>query len=832
MDGGEVKRKTLGDGEPRAEDVVGVSVKEGMPNPGRVDDTQSSAPRRSSNVASDIEDVHQENEYLRSRLNRLLEAVPRLKATIRAASERYDIIWKHYSEQRKEILRQEVFNGKLRTSLQEEAAVTKHFKWMMKTQDERFKSEQKRYEYELEEKANEQARMEIDLRDAQVAGVDREQLQRSLAEQTQQIEQLRAERASLARIQESQAENVLEMQRRLDESKLKKLETSVTGEISKEALQRTYETQVKQIEDYRKLLEDTRFKEAETISVIEFRYGAAKTRLKEENELLRQEIERLTSSLERSERNDTHSNVSALEPLSRVGTAQSTHTEGGEALEQTRQEPPKLHRMPVLDVNVPGGIPRQYRGIFITEGSHNHEMLIKLLLIRCKIALAGKDYLLAEDAALEATRVAELIENIPIMARCAYWRGRAELATGQHLNAVYSFELAGPCAGRYVEAEDLQNRVYQALEQIPSEHKAEDVKPLSKELAAVQQASATTATSLQSAQDFYLLSPRSRTSSHSSNDLEVDQQRKSQATDLDQHDWSPDTPSALSESGQKSAQLARLEREEALSKSPFRNRVGQGVLQMEKDNMIVSRTPVEQNHKKPQGQSRVAQRRSLREELEEADSDSPGSVSAPSPRLDYHGDSAHLDRTNPIQQRRGRAAGRRRVSQQLSVDLQAHSARVDHAEEYIKLSEEGDVEHDHAYLSPKTRRVSVPHLTDQLPDEVSRTISEGQKDLERGLTTCYSISSPIEVDHDGSGPQRPASAPFSKPAKYARSLSNSVGLRSLAHRISPRPKSSHSDQPPPLYSASASLSKIEETDSTGSARGARMYDNDALGETY
>ena len=92
--------------------------------------------------------------------------------------------------------------------------------------------------------------------------------------------------------------------------------------------------------------------------------------------------------------------------------------------------------------------------------------------MRSALALRAGDNALAEMVAILAGQEAISLHNMGLIAKCSYWRGRAELEVGNFTNAVFSLEEARMCKGRYAEGKDVDHWLAVAATNLPTEHRA------------------------------------------------------------------------------------------------------------------------------------------------------------------------------------------------------------------------------------------------------------------------------------------------------------------------------------------------------------------------
>ena len=112
-----------------------------------------------------------------------------------------------------------------------------------------------------------------------------------------------------------------------------------------------------------------------------------------------------------------------------------------------------LPKRPAFDPEEPGGVPNWAIGLYLYEEPQDqwHEIMIKQLLLRSQIAQHSQDFKKALDLAIEAGGHAYTLNNMPLLARCSYYRGRAEYALRQYRVAILSLEEAQSAKGRYAE---------------------------------------------------------------------------------------------------------------------------------------------------------------------------------------------------------------------------------------------------------------------------------------------------------------------------------------------------------------------------------------------
>ena len=114
----------------------------------------------------------------------------------------------------------------------------------------------------------------------------------------------------------------------------------------------------------------------------------------------------------------------------------------------------RLPRRPAFDVGSPAGVPAWAIGQYLYDSQEDQgrELAIKQWLFCAKLAMKAKDYSKCLNLAFKAARHAFLLNNMPLLAKCSYYRGCAEYADGMYQAALASFEEALRAYGRYSEA--------------------------------------------------------------------------------------------------------------------------------------------------------------------------------------------------------------------------------------------------------------------------------------------------------------------------------------------------------------------------------------------
>lgn len=91
-----------------------------------------------------------------------------------------------------------------------------------------------------------------------------------------------------------------------------------------------------------------------------------------------------------------------------------------------------------------------------------YEMVIKIDLLRAQFALVVDDLQKAKEHATAAGDIARKLRSQPLLARCAAWRGRAELRAGDFLAAIESLDEGSYCKGRCFEGEWIDGELKKA----------------------------------------------------------------------------------------------------------------------------------------------------------------------------------------------------------------------------------------------------------------------------------------------------------------------------------------------------------------------------------
>ena len=139
-----------------------------------------------------------------------------------------------------------------------------------------------------------------------------------------------------------------------------------------DALKRSYEMQLKQILEYQTLVTELKFEKEGLAAAFETRYKGIVDRLEETVEASQAEITDLRSQLDsKSKSRQKSTGGSFTLPLSgstlvfSSDSRSSVFTHGTATKKASKAT---QHRRPVLDPNVPGGVPKEFRGKFITQG--------------------------------------------------------------------------------------------------------------------------------------------------------------------------------------------------------------------------------------------------------------------------------------------------------------------------------------------------------------------------------------------------------------------------------------------------------------------------------
>lgn len=96
----------------------------------------------------------------------------------------------------------------------------------------------------------------------------------------------------------------------------------------------------------------------------------------------------------------------------------------------------------------------------------HHELLIKIHLIEAGILVRAREFELARRAALKAGMSAYALRNRALIGRCAFYRALAEHGLQSHQNAVDSYIEAKRIRGRFLEGEQLPDKLRRLCEEL------------------------------------------------------------------------------------------------------------------------------------------------------------------------------------------------------------------------------------------------------------------------------------------------------------------------------------------------------------------------------
>lgn len=107
-------------------------------------------------------------------------------------------------------------------------------------------------------------------------------------------------------------------------------------------------------------------------------------------------------------------------------------------------------------------------GISIDGNDNTRETILKVLLLQSALCLQASPPCLAKllVTAVAASQHALSLNNMALLGRCAYYRGRAEFALEDFDGAIQSFREARSCKGRYMEGEGLSRWIKRAKARI------------------------------------------------------------------------------------------------------------------------------------------------------------------------------------------------------------------------------------------------------------------------------------------------------------------------------------------------------------------------------
>ena len=115
--------------------------------------------------------------------------------------------------------------------------------------------------------------------------------------------------------------------------------------------------------------------------------------------------------------------------------------------------PEPLPNRPAFDKRSPSGIPAWASGLFLYESLIDHacELNIKQLLLRAILAAKRTGHNNALELVLQAGKHAYGLNNMPLLAKCSYYRGCSEHSLGYYQKAELSFIEALAAEDRYIE---------------------------------------------------------------------------------------------------------------------------------------------------------------------------------------------------------------------------------------------------------------------------------------------------------------------------------------------------------------------------------------------
>lgn len=84
------------------------------------------------------------------------------------------------------------------------------------------------------------------------------------------------------------------------------------------------------------------------------------------------------------------------------------------------------------------------------------QVAVELVLLRADVAKSRRDWVIMEQHGTYAAKVADLLNDVPISARCEFYRGIAFFGQRRWAPAHQAFEDAEPCVGVYVSVEEAE----------------------------------------------------------------------------------------------------------------------------------------------------------------------------------------------------------------------------------------------------------------------------------------------------------------------------------------------------------------------------------------
>ncbi|KAL9049046.1 MAG: hypothetical protein Q9162_007417 [Coniocarpon cinnabarinum] len=183
--------------------------------------------------------------------------------------------------------------------------------------------------------------------------------------------------------------------------------------------------------------------------------------LKSKNDSAELRVQKLEEQLREEEKSSAILSIRAGSPVSI-----SLHSDGEDVENRLHQahETRSWPRRPKYDPKQEGNVSEETFGGYLYDSPRDqwHESMIKRLLLRAQIARFAKKPQRSLELTLVAGQHAFILNNMPLLARCGYHRGRAELALQHYEQAVLSFEEAQAARGRYSEGDRCRKHLQKA----------------------------------------------------------------------------------------------------------------------------------------------------------------------------------------------------------------------------------------------------------------------------------------------------------------------------------------------------------------------------------
>ncbi|KZF23162.1 hypothetical protein L228DRAFT_260024 [Xylona heveae TC161] len=90
------------------------------------------------------------------------------------------------------------------------------------------------------------------------------------------------------------------------------------------------------------------------------------------------------------------------------------------------------------------------------------EMTISVIILRVQRGLEAQDWTAAEKSANEAMKLARQLEFLPLVGRCAFWKGLAEFSQKKYKEALASLHEARSCVDVYPEGNEVLDCIMEA----------------------------------------------------------------------------------------------------------------------------------------------------------------------------------------------------------------------------------------------------------------------------------------------------------------------------------------------------------------------------------